>query len=98
LAAIMMNHMLAKNHDKDRWFSHLRMPYKRVFSKRNPRVRYRGASLKINLPHLCLQSASTSITYWCLIHPALFSHEGPVRPESAKIALRDRPIMYLAMY
>ena len=42
LAAIMMNHMLAKNHDKDRWFSHLRMPYERVFSKRNPRVRYRG--------------------------------------------------------
>ena len=42
LAAIMMNHMLAKNHDKDRWFSHLRMPYERVFSKRNRRVRYRG--------------------------------------------------------
>lgn len=42
LAAIMMNHMLAKNHDKDPWFSHLRMPYERVFSKRNPRVRYRG--------------------------------------------------------
>ncbi len=42
LAAIMMNHMLAKNQDKDRWFSHLRMPYERVFSKRNPRVRYRG--------------------------------------------------------
>lgn len=42
LAAIMMNHMLFKNHDKDRGFSHLRMPYERVFSKRNPRVRYRG--------------------------------------------------------
>jgi IS5 family transposase len=42
LAAIMMNHMVAKNHDKDRWFNHLRMPYERVFSKRNPRVRYRG--------------------------------------------------------
>ena len=44
LAAIMMNHMLAKNHDKDRWLSHLRMPYERVFSKRNPRVRYRGVA------------------------------------------------------
>ncbi|SIO15325.1 transposase [Nitrosomonas cryotolerans] len=42
LAAIMMNHMLAKNHDKDRWLSHLRMPYERVFSKRNRNVRYRG--------------------------------------------------------
>ena len=42
LAAIMMNHMRAKNHDKDRWLSHLRMPYERVFSKRNQRVRYRG--------------------------------------------------------
>ena len=44
LAAIMMNHMLTKNHDKDRWFSHLRMPYERVFSKRNQRVRYRGVA------------------------------------------------------
>ena len=44
LAAIMMNHMRAKNHDKDRWLSHLRMPYERVFSKRNQRVRYRGVA------------------------------------------------------
>ena len=44
LAAIMMNHMLAKNHDKDRWLSHLRMPYERVFSKRNQRVRYCGVA------------------------------------------------------
>ncbi len=42
LAAIMMNHMLAKNYDKDRWFSHLRMLYERVFSKRNQRVHYWG--------------------------------------------------------
>jgi transposase, IS5 family len=44
LAAIMMNHMRAKNHDKDRWLSHLRMPYERVFSKRNQRVHYRGVA------------------------------------------------------
>ncbi len=36
LTAIMMNHMLAKNHDKDRWFSHLRMPYERIFFKHKP--------------------------------------------------------------
>lgn len=42
LAAILMNHMLAKDRDKDRWYSHLRMPYERVFAHRNTRVRYRG--------------------------------------------------------
>jgi IS5 family transposase len=45
LAAIMMNHMLAKNHDKDRWLSHLRMPYECVFSKRNQRMRCRQESI-----------------------------------------------------
>jgi transposase, IS5 family len=40
----MMNHMREKNHDKDRWLSHLRMVYERVFSKRNQRVRYRDVA------------------------------------------------------
>jgi IS5 family transposase len=42
LAAIMMNHMLDKNKDKDRWYTKIRAPYERVFSKRNRRVRYVG--------------------------------------------------------
>ena len=42
LAAIQKNNMKEKNKDKDRWYSSLRSPYERVFSKRERRVRYRG--------------------------------------------------------
>ena len=34
--------MRGKDRDKDRWISSVRAPFERVFSKRNPRVRYRG--------------------------------------------------------
>lgn len=34
--------MSGKNKELDRWISHLRSPYERVFSKREVRVRYRG--------------------------------------------------------
>ena len=42
LAAILKNNMVDKNKDKDRWYATIRAPYERVFSKRNPRVRYQG--------------------------------------------------------
>lgn len=42
LAAIRKNNMKDKNHGPDRWYSKIRAPYERVFSQRNPRVRYRG--------------------------------------------------------
>ena len=42
LAAIKKDNMKGKNHDLDRWYSKIRAPYERVFSQRNPRVRYRG--------------------------------------------------------
>lgn len=42
LRAIKKNNMRAKNKDQDRWFTHLRSPYERVFSKDNKRARYRG--------------------------------------------------------
>lgn len=42
LAAIKNNNMKDKNKDKDRWYSKIRAPYERVFSKRNKRVRYIG--------------------------------------------------------
>lgn len=42
LAAIQKNNMKSKNKDRDRWYSSLRSPYERVFSKRERRVRYRG--------------------------------------------------------
>lgn len=42
LAAIKKNNMKGKNRDKDRWYSHIRAPFERVFSKRNQRVRYVG--------------------------------------------------------
>jgi IS5 family transposase len=44
LAAIKKNNMKGKDRDKDRWYSGLRSPYERVFSKRNRRVRYCGVS------------------------------------------------------
>lgn len=42
LAAVKKNNMRGKNRDLDRWYTQLRAPYERVFSKSNHRVRYRG--------------------------------------------------------
>lgn len=42
LAAILKNNMKDKNKDKDRWYSGIRSPYERVFSKQRKRTRYRG--------------------------------------------------------
>ena len=36
--------MKDKSRDFDRWVSHLRSPYERVFSQQNKRVRYRGVA------------------------------------------------------
>jgi len=44
LAAIQKNNMKSKNRDRDRWYSSVRSPYERVFSKREKRVRYRGVA------------------------------------------------------
>ena len=44
LRAINKNNMKDKNRDFDRWVSHLRSPYERVFSQQNKRVRYRGVA------------------------------------------------------
>ena len=44
LAAIKLNNMKTKNKDLDRWYTHLRSPYERVFSKRSKRAKYRGAA------------------------------------------------------
>ena len=44
LRAIKKNSMKDKNRDFDRWVSHLRSPYERVFSQQNKRVRYRGVA------------------------------------------------------
>jgi len=42
LAVILKNNMKDKNKDKDRWYSSIRAPYERVFSKQRKRTRYRG--------------------------------------------------------
>ena len=44
LAAIQRNNMKTKNRDRDRWYTHLRAPYERVFAQRPKRVRYRGVA------------------------------------------------------
>ncbi len=42
LAAIKKNNMKYKNKDLDKFYSKMRSPYERVFSKSNHRVRYLG--------------------------------------------------------
>jgi transposase, IS5 family len=42
LAAIKKNNMIGKNKDLDKYYSSIRSPYERVFSKSNHRVRYLG--------------------------------------------------------
>lgn len=42
LAAIKRNNMIGKNKDLDKWYTKLRSPYERVFSKTRKRVRYQG--------------------------------------------------------
>lgn len=44
LAAIKNNNMKTKNKDKDRWYSKIRAPYERVFSKASHRARYVGVA------------------------------------------------------
>lgn len=44
LRAIKKNNMRGKNKQLDKWISHLRSPYERVFSKQRRRVRYRGTA------------------------------------------------------
>lgn len=44
LAAIKKNNMKNKNRDLDRWYTKIRSPYERVFSKQRRRVRYNGVA------------------------------------------------------
>jgi transposase, IS5 family len=44
LAAIKNNNMKDKDKDKDKWYSKIRSPYERTFSKANHRVRYSGVA------------------------------------------------------
>lgn len=44
LAAIKKVNMKSKDRDKDRWYTHIRSPYERVFSGQRKRVRYRGVA------------------------------------------------------
>jgi transposase, IS5 family len=42
LAAVKKNNMIGKNKDLDRFYTKMRSPYERVFSKTNHRLRYQG--------------------------------------------------------
>lgn len=42
LAAVKKNNMIGKNKDLDKFYTKMRSPYERVFSKTNHRVRYQG--------------------------------------------------------
>lgn len=59
LAAIQRNNMRSKNRDRDRWDTHLRAPYERVFARRPKRVRYRGVAK--NPFAACLQAMACNL-------------------------------------
>ena len=44
VAAIKKNNMKDKNRDLDKFYSKMRAPYERVFSKENKRIRYIGVT------------------------------------------------------
>lgn len=59
LCAIKKNNMKDKNHDLDRWYSHLRSPYERVFSNQSKRTKYRG--LAKNQFHAFMQTIAFNL-------------------------------------
>jgi IS5 family transposase len=59
LCAIKKNNMKDKNHDLDRWYSHLRSPYERVFANQSKRTKYRG--LAKNQFHTFMQAISFNL-------------------------------------
>ena len=58
LAAIKNNNMKKNNSDLDRWYSRIRSPYERVFSKQNKRVRYLGIEKNQGTVHFCVSNKS----------------------------------------
>jgi IS5 family transposase len=72
LAAIKNNNMKEKNKEQDKFYSRMRSPYERVFSKTSKRVRYRGIAknqfaaimeaICFNLKRLLVISPPISIT------------------------------------
>jgi IS5 family transposase len=59
LCAIKKNNMKDKNFDLDRWYSHLRSPYERVFSNQSKRTKYRG--LAKNQFHAFMQTIAFNL-------------------------------------
>ena len=70
LAAIKKNNMIGKNFDLDRYYTKIRSPFERVFSKDNKRARYTGIAknqfsafmhaICFNLKRLCVLEAEYS--------------------------------------
>ena len=71
LAAIKKNNMKDKNKDKDRWYSRVRAPYERVFSKRNRRVRYIG--IEKNQFAAFMDAICFNLKRLVVIHPPNFA-------------------------
>ncbi len=46
--AVLKNNMLKKNRDRDRWITKVRAQFEGIFSKDEPRARYRGL-MKVQL-------------------------------------------------
>ena len=65
LAAIKRNNMKGKNHDLDKYHSHIRMPYERVFSKLGKRTPYGGIAK--NRFRIFMKSICHNLKRWIVL-------------------------------
>lgn len=69
LAAIKKNNMKDKNKDLDRYYSGIRAPYERIFSKTRKRVRYVGVSK--NQFAAFMEAMALNLKRWCVLDPPM---------------------------
>lgn len=67
LAAIKKNNMKDKNKDLDRFYSQIRAPYERIFSKTRKRVRYVGVAK--NQFAAFMEAMALNLKRWCVLDP-----------------------------
>ena len=67
LAAIKNNNMKEKNKEQDTFYSRMRSPYERVFSKTSKRVRYRGIAK--NQCAACMEAICFNLKRLLVISP-----------------------------
>lgn len=69
VCAIKKNNMKGKNKDLDRFYSAIRSPYERVFSKTPKRVRYVG--VRKNQFAAFMEAIAFNLKRWCVLDPPM---------------------------